>query len=340
MDKQLTRIQTVLMVAPSAWPDKGGVETHLRAVSQELNDTGWQVFVLVPPKHRPSGKLGLVWLWLWMLSQLSIFLSVSVIHIHDVFLWFWPVLPIVKFIWFLSGRQGKIVTTFHGWEGTFPPTFWQKFNKWLADQLSDATIAVGDFLAEFYPIQPTKVTYGGVTALTDLKTQAPLRRVKSRPRLIFVGRLAADTGLAVLLSALKTKHPYEVEFWGEGVLKSRCAQFGEAKGWVENPLLWLQGQKEIEWVVASGYLSVLEALAAGRRVIVVADNPLKQAYYVQAPFKKYLTIVHDADELRKLLASDPSDTATLKKLRYQQEVVSETYGWDKVAKLYLSCYGK
>lgn len=340
-----TSQHTVLMVAPSAWPDKGGVERHLRSVSQELNDLGWQVLVLVPPKQRPAGKWGLVWLWGWMLLQLPLFVAAPVIHIHDVFLWFWPVWPLVKLIWFCTGKKGKIITTFHGWEGDFPPTAWQKCNKWLAQQASDSTIAVGAFLNQFYPITATKVTYGGVARLVDSlqnSTKNPPQKLTSDSRVIFLGRLAVDTGLPLFLTALKNQHVSEkkhaIEFWGDGLLKAQCREFGVTKGWVEDPLLWLDQQPNIAWVVASGYLSALEALAAGQRVIVIADQPLKQAYYASAPFRKHLQIAHTTEELEKILSTNPTTTVTAQQLTAQAKEISENYGWDKVAKLYQELY--
>jgi len=344
----VTPQSTVLMVTPSAWPDKGGVERHLHSVSQELNDHGWQVLVLVPPKHRPAGKLGLLWLWGWMLLQLPLFVAAPVIHIHDVFLWFWPVWPLVKLIWFMTGKKGKIITTFHGWEGDFPPTAWQKCNKWLAQQGSDATIAVGDFINQFYPITSTKVTYGGVVRLSEsqIKTRELAKnsheKLSTNPRVIFIGRLAADTGLPLLLMALKNLSDVEkklsLEFWGDGVLKAKCREFGVAKGWVEDPLLWLHQQPNIAWVVASGYLSALEALAAGQRVIVIADHPLKQAYYAAAPFRKHLQIVQTAAELEKILSSDPTTSVSAKQLVQQQKEIFENFGWDRVALQYQELY--
>jgi glycosyltransferase involved in cell wall biosynthesis len=332
---------TVLMVTPSAWPDKGGVERHLRSVSQELNDLGWQVLVLVPPKQRPAGKLGLLWLWGWMLLQLPLFVVAPVIHIHDVFLWFWPVWPLVKLIWFCTGKKGKIITTFHGWEGDFPPTQWQKFNKWLAQRGSDSTIAVGAFLNQFYPITATKVTYGGVARLPE-SAEIPLQKTAVDPRVIFIGRLSADTGLPLFLAALKNQQVseknYSIEFWGDGALKAQCRELGATRGWVEDPLLWLDQQPNIAWVVASGFLSALEALAAGQRVLVIADQPLKQAYYASAPFRKHLQIAHTTEELEKILSTNPITVANAQQLAAQAKEISENYGWDKVAKLYQELY--
>lgn len=337
----VTPQRTVVMVTPSAWPERGGVERHLHAVSQELNDFGWQVLVLVPPKRRPAGKIGLLWLWGWMLLQLPLFVAAPVIHIHDVFLWFWPAWPLVKFAWFVTGKKGRIITTFHGWEGDFPPTVWQKCNKWLAQRGSDATVAVGDFINQFYPITSTKVTYGGVSRLPE-SSQISVQKNEAVTKLIFIGRLSADTGLPLLLTAAKklqfSQKKLSLEFWGEGALKKQCREFGTTKGWVEEPLLWLQQQPNIAWVVASGYLSALEALAAGQRVMVIADNPLKQAYFATAPFRNYLQIAHSAIELEKILSADPTAIVTSKQLAQQQKEISANFGWDRVARVYQELY--
>lgn len=339
---------TVLMVAPSAWPDRGGVEQHLHASIQALRALGWHAITLVPPKHRPAGKLGLLWLWGWMLLRLPLLSTVSVIHIHDVFLWFWPVWPLVKLAWLVTGTRGNIITTFHGWEGDFPPTPWQKCNKWLAQQGSTATVAVGDFINQLYPVTTTRVTYGGVANLLkaqfkkqDFSVQQQYHNPQES-KIVYIGRLAVDTGLPVVLTALKnlekSQKKIPVEFWGDGVLQPECQKQGEVKGWVIEPQRRLLEQPTRAWVIASGYLSALEALAAGQRVIVVADNPLKQIYYATAPFLPYLRVVQTPQQLEAILSTDPARFASAAKLQKQVAEITERYGWDRVAGLYQELY--
>jgi glycosyltransferase involved in cell wall biosynthesis len=332
----------VVVIAPSSWPARGGVETHLGEITQELEAHGWQVKMVVPPVQRPGGKLGLLWLWVWMIGQLPTLLSATVIHIHDVFLWFWPVWPVVKLWSWCLFQPIRIITTFHGWEGTYPPTRWQRFNKWVAQRGSTATVAVGDYLSQFYPIQPSAVVYGGVGPIPQASGVTQAGSSSPTPDFIYVGRLAPDTGLPWLLAALKTlqsqpRTELTGEFWGDGPLKAACAEVGEVKGWVPDPLAALS-QQPTAWLIASGYLTVLEALATSHRVLVIADNPLKQAYYSQAAFADYLTIVTSPDEVVDALHRRILTATERGQLKTRARFVQTKFTWSALAAKYLHLY--
>jgi len=319
--------KTLTMLAASQSPAVGGVETHLSQVTEIFRNWGWQVEVLTPPTARPSGKIGLIWLWIWVLKNRRVFLAADIIQIHDVFLWFWPLWPLVKIQQFFTGRPVKIVTTFHGWEGTFPPTTWQRFNKWLAQAASTATVAVGDFIEKFYPIKPSLVVYGGVAKVEPIMTK------KTSSTWIYLGRLANDTGLPMLLESVNPK-VNQLEFWGDGPLIKKCQKLGLTRGWVNQPLRELSLLPvQPQGVIAGGYLAVLEALSLGLRVMVIADNPLKQAYYQLAPFAKYLIITTTASEIKSGLMVPNNQT-----LQAQAQEIRENNTWDNLAAQYLKLY--
>jgi glycosyltransferase involved in cell wall biosynthesis len=333
----MTKLHLVVVITPSQWPARGGVETHLGEITQELTARGWTVKTLMPPAKRPAGLLGLLWLWLWMIWQLPQLLRAEVIHIHDVFLWFWPVWLIVKIWSWCLPQPIRIITTFHGWEGTYPPTRWQRFNKWIAQKGSTATVAVGHYLSQFYPIKPAAVVYGGVESTKQT------RSVTGLVDFIYVGRLAADTGLPWLVAAIKQlqtipRTKLKGEFWGDGPLRSSCAEVGKVMGWVDKPLAVLT-RRRTAWVVASGYLTVLEALSTGHRVLVIADNPLKYAYYNQASFAPYLTIATSPDEVLEALKQTSVTTAEQRQLKTQAALIQSKYNWATLAAQYLHLYG-
>jgi glycosyltransferase involved in cell wall biosynthesis len=320
----------IVMLAASQWPARGGVETHVGEVSKVFLDRGSQVTVLTPPQISVKGIVGLVFLWGWVLSRTKTFLRADLLMIHDVFLWFLPVwllIQLVNGVRQLFGQPRiKVITTFHGWEGTYPPTQWQKTNKWLAQVCSDATLAVGAYIQQFYPIHPTAVVYGGVTAAT-ITSQSAVSKI------LFLGRLAADTGLPMVLAALKTLPAKKtaVEFWGDGPLRQHCEELGEVKGWVNQPINQLK-KYQFDWVIASGYLSVLEALATKQRVLVIADNPLKKAYYRLSPLAKHLYIVSSTAACSAVLQS--RSTATVPSPKEIQRI----YSWEKLADTYAQVY--
>ena len=164
----------VLFMARLYWPHIGGVEKHVYEIGQKLKLKGHNL-TIVAERHDPRllefevhegvkiwriplpegvGESTKKWfIWKWWLGHLDLFTRAEIIHIHDVFFWFWPFrLP----YWFK-----KVYITFHGYEGGVPSwkqIFWHR----LAAFLTSGNICIGDFHRKWYGVIPTFVSYGAV----------------------------------------------------------------------------------------------------------------------------------------------------------------------------------
>ncbi len=283
----------ILMITPAFYPSRGGVETHVRRVSEELAKRGWQVRVLTKlignaVEQEKIGKLavfrfkfplvkllGLLVIWWKLIVQYwQLVRWADVVHAHDVFLWY---LPLRLIFW-----RKKVVTTFHGWEGKYPIPWKNIFFKKLAARLSDKTVAIGKYVEKYYDIKTDLVIYGGV----DVPSKLP----KKQNLLLYVGRLSEDTGLPLLLDTLKNNAwQGKVVFCGDGELRGRAEKFGEVVGFAD-PKSYL---RKARVVFAGGYLSALEALAHQCSVAVAADNELKKDYWRLSAFSNQLNFLEE-----------------------------------------------
>jgi len=66
----------------------------------------------------------------------------DIVHCHDVFFWYLP----FRFLY----PKKKVFTTFHGWEGIFPPKWQAKVIRNISEKLSFGNICVGDFIRKWY----------------------------------------------------------------------------------------------------------------------------------------------------------------------------------------------
>ena len=331
----------ILLLTRLYYPHIGGVERHVEEVSKRLVEKGYKVTIVTELLDRTKREetldgikiirftyhkikfLGLIFIWLQLLRRFQLIKTSDIVHIHDVFIWYLP----FKFLF----PKKVVYTTFHGWEGKYPipPKF--KFLRKIAEKLTLGNICVGDYLKKWYETKSTYTTYGGV----ELYNYHTTVRVNSA---VFIGRLTRDTGLPIYLSTLKLlkKCKFEIDFLGDGKLRDKAQEFGKVHGFVEDIIPYLIKAK---FVFTSGYLSILEAMAAKKLVFAVYDNPVKQDYLEMSPFAKWIV----AENSPKILAEKVG--YYLKHPEEEKKLVEEGYNWasrqtwDKVVSLYLKLWG-
>ena len=151
----------ILIITPSYNPRLGGVEKHVWHTSQTLKNQGFSVKILTQrfpklpvaevrkgiPIYRfyfPAVRFfGLLTIWWTIFRRFRrLIKEADVIHIHDVFIWYLP----LRFIFW----RKPVVTTFHGWEGTFPVPLKNILIRQLAAWLSARTVAIGKYLEKYY----------------------------------------------------------------------------------------------------------------------------------------------------------------------------------------------
>jgi hypothetical protein len=133
------------------------------------------------------------------------------------------------------------------------------------------------------------VTYGGVdaSAFRHYRPATPKEPLK----LAYIGRLEPDTGLLALFASLESLDdvPLVVSFFGEGSLKAAATVLsGRVSGKISvrvgpptSDVHSVLASHDV--ILASGYLTILEALNARRFVVAFYDNPLRRDYLAMHP---------------------------------------------------------
>jgi glycosyltransferase involved in cell wall biosynthesis len=354
-----------MKVVMACWrfhPLAGGVERHVLEVSRRLLRRGYEVVIVteahaggLPPEETlelPEGRLDIrrvprlewgrasylrpAWWWGWVRAGAA-FRHASLLHFHDYppFLyWFGPVR------WLFPGKPAFV--TFHGWEGTCPPEPRViRLRRWVEDR-TQGNICIGAFIPKWYGTRCRHVSYGGVSVPEALPEGEPTD-------LVFLGRLAEDTGVQICLEAAallqKRGIHLPLKICGDGPLRPELEAQAKALGlqarflgWVSQPSSELAGAK---LVFTSGYLAILEAMAQGRLVCATYENPLKEDYLRLFPeAASRLVIAEDAEALAgqvtALLANPEGVQARVEEAR----TWALTQTWERVTDLYEELWGR
>ncbi len=316
--------QEVLHLARRSAPDIGGVESHLSHLLPELRRLGYdssilnEKMLLSTSSWIPAYKLKI---WFGIAQKLPKLWRSDIIHIHDVFWWLLPFLPV---LWWK-----KIFITFHGYESVTGPSRQQKFWHQLAALLTRGKICIGGFHEKWYGVVGDKLSYGAVTPLgTKLKKH-------SKKSAIFIGRLESDTGFRSYLKAIRLAKQAGVvvslDVYGEG----------DERAWAETycqkhklPVRFFRFVPEARMhlskyshAFASQYLAILESLSAGVSVISYAGTAFKRDYLQMTPFSKWIQIATLPAEI--VLALTKSVQPSLAARTWAQKQT-----WKKLAKQY------
>ncbi len=345
----------LLIFTPYFHPHLGGVEKHVLKTAGWLQRTGWQVKIItrqhqagLPTKEQvqnlpvrrfsfPEIKvLGLLIIWWRILSRYWRLIRQSdVIHVHDVMIWLLPLRVLFP--------RKQIVLTMHGWEGVYPIPRKNIWIKRLSAALANKVICVGEYISKYYGVKCDQVIYGGVDQDSILSEAKLKRKWQLKPgeklKIVYLGRLAEDTGLKLLLEAWEQlpeqiRSRYELVFVGDGELRQECEWAGQVLGWLHEE----QVQSELRSAhicFASGYLSALEGLAAGCKVLVGAQHQLRVDYWELSKLKQHIMVVKNIEESLKLLTDSKKVTEQLA----IDFAWIQNFSWQKLTKYLISlCY--
>jgi glycosyltransferase involved in cell wall biosynthesis len=328
----------IIMFARRYWPHGGGVERHIAGLSSELIKMGHRVTVITeqyePDLKRNETDAGVkIWripysaiqskmgIWRWMENKKQLLSDADVIHIHDVYWWYWPLRYRLK-------RKAPHIT-FHGYEGSNPPRIQAVVQRKLIEWSASGSICVGDFMKKWYLAKPDIVTYG---AASVKPTPPPHSRSA-----VFVGRLDEDTGIKAYLEGMRLiKEPMTLDIYGDGPIIPNTKGLSVAShGWVDKPEKIYAGTR---YAFVSRYLSIMEAMQAKRLVVANYNNNIKEDYLRCHPAAKWMLIFKYPSELADLLA----------KLTQEQEMkmIILAYNWakkqtyEKLAREYLNLWKK
>lgn len=238
----------ILFLAHHKFPHIGGVERHIKAVGDKLYALGYKTKTISSEDIKPPQikYFGLFYIWYWLFKNRKLITESDIVHIHDVFIWYLP----FRFLYPIK----KVYITFHGWEGKWPLSMWVIFNKRMANYLCNGSIAVGKYIEKYYKIKTNYIIYGGIGNINKVKY------LKTKNSLVYLGRQDADTGYFEFQEWLKDHNNLKVKYITND----------------PNPEKYL---KSAEYCVPSGYLSYLESLSYGCKILTFANNLLKEDYW-------------------------------------------------------------
>jgi glycosyltransferase involved in cell wall biosynthesis len=336
----------ILFFSRLFYPHIGGVEKHVFEISRILIKKGHRVSVVteghaqslkeyevikgirvyrIPNLREGKNKKFEIWKWLWINKKLI--KNADIIHCHDVFFWYLPFRFLFPF--------KKVCTTFHGYEGYPLKTSSILMHK-ISEKLSMGNICVGDFIKKWYGTRPTYTEYGGV-GISNF--QFPISNKIKKESAIFIGRFEEETGILTYVDSveiLKKKIPsFDFLAIGEGSLKTQINKKVKVLNPVNNVSEYLQSYN---FAFVSGYLSILEAMAAKKLVFSVYNNPLKADYLKMAPFSKYIVIVNSSAELAskvQFYLNNPVEREKLANSAYKW-VSKQT--WNKIVNIFLKLW--
>jgi len=335
----------IVMLSRLYWPHIGGVERHVKEISKVAVSKGHTVDIFTSKHdselpsfqidegiriHRKPSQLhsrllgrilskiprfptnlreGLVErdeMWGWLIWNLPIFFRADVIHIHDVFFWYWP----LRFLLFWK----KTTITFHGFEAGNLPTMKAKKARQLAAKFTHGNLCIGSFIEKWYGTTPTMVSYGAADCQGFLN-HTPQRESQSA---VFVGRLEKDTGIGTYLEIAKKNSKIQLDVYGQGPLEPVVTKAGDNVRYKGTVLNACSVFSHYSYAFVSSYLSILEAMQSKTFVVAIASNPLKVDYLSCHPMAAQMVILESADQFDEVLQLSDS---------VKRKMIESAYQW-------------
>ena len=262
------------------------------------NGLPFEVIRFRVPRRRPLTRL---WYWKWMWRHRALFRQADVLHFHDYtpfFHWFLPLRPFV--------RSPRYAVTFHGFEG-WPLRLRHRIFRDVTARCCHARFAVGDYVRRYYR-HPVDAVFVGAPA-HGLRS---ISRTEEPAAFAFVGRLAEDTAILPVLTALASVSA-ELEVRAH----VRRAGDGPLRPAIENlrsdtlAITLLGNVTDIgevyagaSAVIATGFLGMFDGWSAGLPLIVPAFDALKSAYVASLRGAEDCMLRIDSqEEARRLFAA-------------------------------------
>lgn len=337
----------IVQITPKYLPSLGGVEKHVAALNKELIAQGYEIVVLTTQhdeqllEYEVSDGVAIHSLpfksinkkfetWQWIESKQSVFEN-AIVQVHDVAWWLLPVLPKL---------YKKFFITFHGWEGIYPVPFLNKLQRLLFAHAARKTVHVGEFIQKFYWDKPTTVLFGGVTDTTKI-VPSPKRSSATKITCVFVGRLVHENDIERYIELLeilkKGGVSVEMQWVGDGALKTSCQKYGTVTGMVSDVNAYLG---KADFVFASSYLSILEAQFQQKIVCSLYTHDLKKEYLNSYPGSAWMLIAQSAQEMSENILNLLSDKKKFIELSEGAHNFAKKQTWKKVTEQYLNLWNE
>ena len=288
-------------------------------------EVGGVPVVRVGRRHKFGG-------WLGCLHRLNFFRRADLVHVHNPHALLSLALPARAFLW-----RKPFVITLHGYASLPPPRVDALLQR-LSSLLCGAVFCVGEFVAKWYGIRGCKVIWGA-TEVGEEPAPFPVE-----PVVAYVGRLSPDRPARVAVLAVA----FSCRLWvgarlivaGDGPLRGKLESLASRLGVEAEFLGWVREPREVvrrsSVVVASGYLSALEAMAEGRPALAVARDRWEEDYWEGFPGP--VVRARSAREAGEAIGRLLSDRRRLLNLSRQSREFARRMTWEELAKAHLEVY--
>lgn len=273
-------------------------------------------------------------IWGWLVWNLPSFLHADVIHIHDVFFWYWPLRLLLPW--------KKVTITFHGFEAGKLPNVKSIRARKLAVRMTNGSIGVGSWITKWYHTPLTYVTYGGAECGSRTSTaEYPAigysvdPRIRKKLQAVFVGRLDHDTGVMAYCTAITNQREIFLTVYGDGPLRGDVEELA-----TKSSMIRYVGKttdscgvfRAADIACVSSYLSILEALQCRLPVVSYASDALKIDYLLSLPVANGIAIATTEQELVDILQNVPAQECSAAREEAYTWAAAQT--WDQVVALY------
>lgn len=294
----------ILMFTPLFHPHIGGVEKHLKRISEELIKKGHNI-TIITQKHDITlldyekigkievyrfQKMKIFRIWIWIYKHRKLIKKSDIVHFHDYGTFIYWYLPF-RFLYPLK----KLFITFHGYEGILPipkiVIVWRK----ISEYLTEGNICIGTFIPKWYGTKADFVSFGGVD---ELKNQINVENGSA----VYIGRLESDTCITEYIEALKILKKKNInlklDICGDGTLRHEITDYVNQNdlnvkihGYVNNINPYMI---KCSFAFLSGYLSILEAMISKKLVFSVYSDELRRDYLRSIPNSEEIMIITDS----------------------------------------------
>ena len=343
----------ILMITASFFPHQGGVESHVKRVSEELIKMGHEIGVLTPKtdeNQKDYEKINEIVIFryprkstlrtfFWLFKNRNIISGYDIIHCHDFTSFVFRYLP---FLFIFPSK--RVFITFHGFEGKQPIPQNIKTLRKISEKLTKGNICIGEFILKWYGTKTDYISYGAVDNILNHD-----EKDVEKNSILFVGRLEKDTGILEYLKTLKIlKERYGFDYCfhvcGDGTLREYIKSYSEKNnlkihlhGFIDPSNIF----KKCSFAFVSGYLTILEAMIRKKLVFSIYENEIKKDYLILMPnSKKTMVISSSAEDLAKQMTYHFKNPSLIQKKVEAGYNFAKNQTWEKVANLYLDLWNK
>lgn len=347
----------ILMITPLFYPHIGGVEKHVKRLSEELIRDGNDVSILTM-KHDKTlddsevlngiclhrfPKMKLLKIWYWIYKHRRLIKNADLVHCHDFssfIFWYFP----FRFLYILK----PVFITFHGYEGIIPIPKIIYFERKITEFLTKGNICIGDYIPKWYGTKTNIISYGGVDEPSS-HNESVTHEITNKNSAVFIGRLENDTGIKAYIETIRIlKRDYCIKIYmdvcGDGSLRDTIEKMIEEYeinvnlyGFVQNPTDYLIKNN---FAFVSGYLAILEAMINKKLVFCIYENDLKKDYLKLIPNSENMMITgSSSEELAEQIAHYCNNPEKIKEKIENAYDFAKSQTWEKVANEYMKLWG-